>query len=481
MYASFFELRERPFNNTPDPRFFYPTRDHEEALASLIYAVQERKGFVLLTGEVGAGKTLVSRMMLRHFGMHVAFATINHALKNGGDLLESICTEFELPFEPGDTRTQLVRTLHDFLLAKFAQDLPVVLVLDEAQALSVDAFEQVRMIGNLEADDAKLLQVAIVGQPELQQRFASPALRQLSQRIARSFHLPALTPEETEGYIRHRMSVAGARKPDVFQPDAIAKVYEHSKGLPRLINTLCDSAMLSAYSVGTRTIAGPCVESVVEQLIAVGESPGPLSPPPDQPISPPAEPHATYDKLRRLVAAADMLTQRGKQESQELARREARAQELASKMQRLMDDVRRVFGGLRQAVATTEAATHNAQHVCNRLNAQTERSRLIAQQLNHSAARISSTLVDRHTHSANTVKELSRTSAVPRSSLSPVLSNVDPQDRVRMLLRMSRESLADLRTVIRSNHTGNAKQRDGTWSKDPVPSTLPCQTAPAAD
>ena len=139
MYAEFFGLRELPFNNTPDPRFFFSTPDHDEALASLIYAVQERKGFVLLTGEVGAGKTLVSRMMLKHFGGQITFASVHHAIQGAGDLLEALCSEFELTVEPGASRNKLVHTLHDFLLAEFGKDVPVVLVLDEAQALSVSS------------------------------------------------------------------------------------------------------------------------------------------------------------------------------------------------------------------------------------------------------------------------------------------------------------------------------------------------------
>lgn len=267
MYAQYFGLRELPFNNTPDPRFFYSTPDHEEALASLIYAVQERKGFVLLTGEIGAGKTLVSRMMLRHFGTMIAFATINHAVEDGRDLLESICTEFELRVEPGTSRTNLVRLLHDFLLSKFAQNHPVVLVLDEAQNLSSDSFEQLRMIGNLEADDAKLLQIVIVGQPELQQRFASPKFCQLRQRIFRNFHLPAMNRQTTEGYIHHRLSVAGAENLSRFTTDAMDRIYEFSRGVPRIINTLCDNAMLSAYSADRGEIDGPAIQSVVEQMM----------------------------------------------------------------------------------------------------------------------------------------------------------------------------------------------------------------------
>lgn len=271
MYAEFFGLRELPFNNTPDPRFFFSTPDHEEALASLVYAVQERKGFVLLTGEVGAGKTLVSRMMLRHFGTQIAFANINHALQSAGDLMESIYSEFELPYNSSASTTQVVRTLHDFLLSRFSQNMPVVLVLDEAQALPIDAFEQLRMIGNLEADDAKLLQIVILGQPELQVKFASPQLRQLRQRVFRTFHLPALSCQLTEGYIRHRLTVAGTANLDVFSPDAIDGVHEHSQGLPRLINTICDNAMLSAYSADRRWIDRPFINSVVDNMMTLEE------------------------------------------------------------------------------------------------------------------------------------------------------------------------------------------------------------------
>lgn len=281
MYAQYFGLRELPFNNTPDPRFFYSTPDHEEALASLIYAVQERKGFVLLTGEIGAGKTLVSRMMLRHFGTMITFATINHAIEDGRDLLESICTEFELHVDSDASRTHLVRLLHDYLLSKFAQNLPVVLVLDEAQNLSVDAFEQLRMVGNLEADDAKLLQVVIVGQPELQKLFASPQLCQLRQRVFRNYHLPALSREDTEGYIKHRLSVAGSEKLSTFTADAVDRVYEFAHGVPRVINTLCDNAMLSAYSSDAQEIDGPFVDTVISQMMVAR----PTSTEPDRPAS----------------------------------------------------------------------------------------------------------------------------------------------------------------------------------------------------
>ena len=271
MYSKFFGLRELPFNNTPDPRFFYATADHEEALASLIYAVRERKGFVLLTGEVGAGKTLVSRMMLRQFGTQVTFANIHHAVQGAADLVETLCTEFELPIEAGASHSWCVRTLHDFLLAEFSKDKPVVLVLDEAQTLSAEAFEQLRMIGNLEADDAKLLQIVILGQPELKRRFASREFRQLRQRIFRVFHLPALSRRVAEEYIGHRLAVAGGPDLEVFDAAAIDVIYEYSQGLPRLINTVCDNAMLSAYSADRHQIDAPFVESSIKQLMSLGE------------------------------------------------------------------------------------------------------------------------------------------------------------------------------------------------------------------
>lgn len=268
MYGDFFKFRELPFNNTPDPRFFYSTPDYEEALATLVYATRERKGFALLTGEVGTGKTLLTRMMLRQFRTRVSFATINHAVANPQDLMESICTEFELSYPAGATQTQLVRRLHDFLLTQFAQNLPVVLILDEAQNLPTEAFEQLRMIGNLEADDAKLLQIVIVGQPELRYRFRSPQMRQLSQRLFRSFHLPALDCSHAEKYIQHRLSVVSDDDAEsIFAPDALAVIYQASKGLPRLINTICDNALLSAYSADRKTIDGPFVESVLRQLM----------------------------------------------------------------------------------------------------------------------------------------------------------------------------------------------------------------------
>ncbi|MEK6675359.1 MAG: AAA family ATPase [Planctomycetota bacterium] len=275
MYATFFGLRELPFNNTPDPRFFFATPDHEEALASLVYAVQERKGCVLLTGEVGAGKTLVTRLMLRHFGSRIVFAHVHHAIQSAADLMESVCAEFEIDRTDHATPVQRVRALHDFLLRQFSSNIPAVLLLDEAQNLPVDAFEQLRMIGNLEADDAKLLQMVIVGQPELRRAFASHELRQLRQRIFRAYHLGCMDLDTTVAYLRHRLQVAGATSLDIFDASACNAIHHHARGLPRVVNTICDNAMLSAYAADHRSIDGSFVESVVSQMMTLNEVPEP--------------------------------------------------------------------------------------------------------------------------------------------------------------------------------------------------------------
>jgi len=484
MYAEFFGLRELPFNNTPDPRFFYSTPDHEEALASLIYAVKERKGFVLLTGEVGAGKTLVSRIMLRHFGGAIAFANINHAVQTAGDLMESLCSEFELSYEPDTGNAHLVRILHDFLLAKFAQNTPVVLLLDEAQNLPVEAFEQLRMIGNLEADDAKLLQIAMVGQPELQRLFQSPQLRQLRQRIFRSYHLPALDRTSTDGYIRYRLSVAAGKEVAVFTDAAIDRVYAVSGGLPRIINTICDNAMLSAYSADCRVIEADFLESVLAQMMlggdiqssrpalsTVGSRPPrhrsrpatPLPAPQPEVRPPPATApvastkarldlsSTTVDEARALRAALEAMTGR----TGELIRRgEELARILQHREQRLeavSQVVRKVAGGLNDLLSRVEKASVQsrrgciaAQQIRDHLAIQTQRARQTADDLSHSLARAASRPV------VQSAPLLVKAPPVPVAAApTPAHQSMADPSGLEQMLSSTRESLCDLRQLAR--------------------------------
>ena len=263
MYCSHFSMQRLPFNNTPDPAFYYSTPDHEEALATLQYAAQQRKGFVLVTGEVGAGKTLIGRIFLRQMDPSAKIAVISNTHLNGRQLLAAICSEFGITAPAESSNLELTQRLQEFLVEQFARNRHVVVVLDEGQNLPDESFEELRMLGNLEADDAKLLQVCILGQPELRDRFRKPSMRQLDQRLFRRFHLSALNPQQTGEYIRHRLNVAGAQNEGLFTNEAIDRIYAASKGIPRLINQICDNALLTGYGRDVLVIDAAIIDLVL--------------------------------------------------------------------------------------------------------------------------------------------------------------------------------------------------------------------------
>ncbi|MGQ9649069.1 MAG: AAA family ATPase [Phycisphaerae bacterium] len=266
MYCSHFGLDRPPFNNTPDPTFYFSTPEHEEALATLQYATEQRKGFVLVTGEVGAGKTLTGRIFLRQIEQQAETAVITNTHLSGHQLLAAICSEFGLTPPPQAGNLKLSQLLQEFLLEQFAQDRYVVVIIDEAQNLPDEAFEEIRMLGNLEADDAKLLQVCILGQPELRERFSQPKMRQLDQRLFGRFHLKALSAQQTRQYIHHRLRVAGCVATDLFADKAIDAIYLASKGIPRLINQICDAALLACYADGRKVVNEEIIQEVCEQF-----------------------------------------------------------------------------------------------------------------------------------------------------------------------------------------------------------------------
>lgn len=247
MYKEYFGLKEDPFSIAPDPQFLYMSSRHREALAHLIYGMKSDSGFVLLTGEVGTGKTTVCRCLLGQIPDNSEIAFILNPKLSVVELLATICDELGISYPAGNQSVKVfIDQINFYLLKAHAEGKRTVLIIDEAQNLSIDVLEQIRLLTNLETDKRKLLQVVMLGQPELNQLLSQPELRQLSQRVTARYHLEPLFKHELEGYLSHRLAVAGVERP-LFPEKTIGKLYSLTGGVPRLINLLCDRALLGAY------------------------------------------------------------------------------------------------------------------------------------------------------------------------------------------------------------------------------------------
>ena len=263
MYAEFYGLRELPFALTPDPRFIYFTPSHTEVMANLHYGIESGKGLIVVTGEVGTGKTTILRWMMQRLDRTVLVAYIFNPRLSVSEFYQHIATLLEV--QKWETKSELLMELGRCLESRHARGLRTVLIIDEAQGLSPHVLEEIRLLSNFESNNAKQLQIVLTGQPELREVLNNPDLRQLKQRIALRCAIKALPSiEETERYITSRLLVAGAQRTDMFSPDAIDYIYRCSEGIPRNINNLCDNALLAGYAAGEMVIGAATIEEVAE-------------------------------------------------------------------------------------------------------------------------------------------------------------------------------------------------------------------------
>jgi general secretion pathway protein A len=265
MYTNFYNLKEKPFEIAPDPRFLYLSGSHREALAHLIYAVRERKGFTVLTGEVGTGKTVLVQALLSKLDGKTRTAYLFNPKLGPTDFLNYICEDLGLK---GLKRYkgQYLNILHSFLLNCYSMNENVILIIDEAQNLDTRLLEEVRLLTNLETSKSKLLQVILIGQPELDEILGRSECRQLKQRVSLRFHVQPLGKDETKEYIRHRLKKAGGIDMDLFTPKALDKIYKYSKGIPRVINIVCDNALLIGYATDQQIVGDKIIREVIENL-----------------------------------------------------------------------------------------------------------------------------------------------------------------------------------------------------------------------
>src|SRR5512143_2108564 len=307
MYKEFFGLRANPFNVNPDPRYLFLTRHTEEALACLTYGIQSRKGFVLLTGEVGTGKTTLINKLLEWLRLQqVATAFVFNSKMNVPQFLDYMMADFGIACDAG-AKSQVLMRLYNWLLDRYRAGETAVLIVDEAQSLSDEVLEEIRMLTNLETFTEKLLQIVLVGQPELEQRLKQPQLRQLRQRLTLRAKTHPFNLDETRAYVNQRLRIAGSSGEPIFDPDSVMALYRYSSGVPRVINLLCEHCLVSAFVDQKKTVAADIVDSVAKDFdLGDGTAAAAMTP-----VVPPAtnEKFDLVEALRTLATLADRLRQ----------------------------------------------------------------------------------------------------------------------------------------------------------------------------
>jgi len=309
MYKEFFGLRANPFNVNPDPRYLFLTRHTEEALACLTYGIQSRKGFVLLTGEVGTGKTtLLNKLMEWLRVQQVATAFIFNSQMNVPQFLEYMMADFGIPCE-SKSKSQILLKLYSWLLDRYRAGETAVLIVDEAQNLSDEVLEEIRLMTNLETFTEKLLQIVVVGQPELEQKLKQPNLRQLRQRLTLRAKTHPLTAEETEAYVAQRLRIAGSNGQRVFDPEAIVAIHRYSAGIPRVVNLICEHCLVSAFVDQQKVVMSSVVDAVARDfdLGDTAVSTNLATGSPSAPATQPGEKLDLVAALKTLVSLADRL------------------------------------------------------------------------------------------------------------------------------------------------------------------------------
>jgi type II secretory pathway predicted ATPase ExeA len=310
MYKEFYGLRANPFNVNPDPRYLFLTRHTEEALACLTYGIQSRKGFVLLTGEVGTGKTTLINKLLEWLRLQqVATAFIFNSRLNTTQFLDYMMADFGIPVD-SKAKSQILIRLYNWLLDRYRAGETAVLIVDEAQNLSDEVLEEIRMLTNLETFTEKLLQIVLVGQPELEQKLKQPQLRQLRQRLTLRAKTHPLTLEETKAYIQQRLRIAGSNGHEIFDPESLVAIHRYANGIPRVINLLCEHSLVSAFVDQQKEVAPAVVDGVARDFdLSDGTAAGAMLPPP---ATAGPEKFDLVEALRSLASLADRLREEDK-------------------------------------------------------------------------------------------------------------------------------------------------------------------------